>query len=146
MQLLQLLQLLRMLLRTLLIGQSLRYRLRYSSLRNLRCCLQLSIIGIPLRVKLLYSAYLVLNLNLLQSPFVLLFCINNILLNIISNITPIYGYKHSIFLQEVIEVLYNILLYRSLCLFYLFNKVLLYTILQYSIIVFTVCIVYYIVY
>ena len=60
--------------------------------------LSLSIIEIPLKVKLLYSAYLVLNFNLLWSPFMLFFYIKNLLLNIVFNITPIYGYKHSILL------------------------------------------------
>ena len=38
-----------------------------------------------------------------QSLFILFFYINNLLLNIISNNTPIYRYKHSILLQEASE-------------------------------------------
>ena len=89
----------------------------------------LSIVGIPSRVTLLYSAYLVLNLNLLWNPFVLFFCVKNLLLNIIFNNTPILRDKYSILLKEVMEVLYDILVYRGPCLLYLFNKVLLYTFL-----------------
>jgi len=59
----------------------------------------------------------------------LFFYINNLLLNIISNSTPIYRYKHFILLQEVTEVLYNILFYRSLYSLYPFNKVLPYIVL-----------------
>ena len=73
----------------------------------------------------------------------LFFYINNILLNITSNNSPIYRDKYSILLKEVIEFLYNILIYRNLCFLYLFNKVLLYIILQYNIIIFAVFVVYY---
>ena len=38
----------------------------------------------------------------------LFFCINNLLLNIISNITPIYMDKYSFFLKEVLKILNNI--------------------------------------
>jgi len=55
--------------------------------------------------------------------------INNLLLNIIFNSTPIYRYKDFILPQEVTKVLYNILLYRSLCSLYLSNKVLPYIVL-----------------
>jgi len=58
----------------------------------------------------------------------LFFYINNILLNIISNNPPIYRDKYSILLKEVMEVPYNILIYRDLYFLYPFNKVLLYTI------------------
>jgi len=57
------------------------------------------------------------------------FYINNLLLNIVSNSTPVLRDKYSILLKEVMEVLYNILVYRGLCFLYLFNKVLLYTFL-----------------
>ena len=53
----------------------------------------------------------------------LFFCVNNLFLNIISNSTPIYRDKYSILLKEITEVLYNIFLYKSLYLLYLFNKV-----------------------
>jgi hypothetical protein len=56
----------------------------------------------------------------------LFFYVNNILLNIISNNSPIYRDKYSILLKEVTEVLYNILIYRNLYFLYLSNKVLLY--------------------
>ena len=59
----------------------------------------------------------------------LFFYINNILLNIISNNSPIYRDKYSILLKKVTEFLYNILIYRNLYFLYLSNKVLLYTIL-----------------
>ena len=73
----------------------------------------------------------------------LFFCINNILLNITFNNSPIYRNKYSILLKKVIEFLYNILIYRNLYFLYLFNKVLLYIILQYSIVVFAVFVVCY---
>ena len=59
----------------------------------------------------------------------LFFYINNLFLNIISNSVSIYRDKYSILLKEVTEVLYNKLVYKSLYIFYLFNKVLLYIIL-----------------
>ena len=59
----------------------------------------------------------------------LFFYIKDLLLNIVSNSTPIYRDKYSILLKEIMEVLYNIFLYKGLYFFYLFNKVLLYTIL-----------------
>jgi len=59
----------------------------------------------------------------------LVFYINNLLLNIISNSAPIYRDKYSILPKEVIEVLYNKLLYKSLYFLYLSNEVLLYIIL-----------------
>jgi len=58
----------------------------------------------------------------------LFFYVNNLLLNIISNSVSIYRDKYSVLPKEVTEVLYDILLYKSLCFFYLSNKVLLYTI------------------
>ena len=68
-------------------------------------------------------------LNFLWSPFMLFFYINNLLLNIVFNSTPIFRDKYSILLKEVTEVLYNIFVYKGLCFLYLFNKVLLYTFL-----------------
>jgi hypothetical protein len=68
-------------------------------------------------------------LNLLWSLLVLFFCVNNILLNIISNNAPIYRDKYSILPKEVTEVLYDGLLRESLCFLYLSNEVLLYIIL-----------------
>jgi len=68
-------------------------------------------------------------LNLLWSPFVLFFYVNNMLLNIISNNAPIYRDKYSILLKEVTEVLYNNLLREDLYFLCLFNEVLLYAIL-----------------
>ena len=59
----------------------------------------------------------------------LFFCVNNLLLNIISNSASIYRDKYSILLKEVMEVLYNKLVCESLCFLYLSNKVLLYVIL-----------------
>ena len=59
----------------------------------------------------------------------LFFYINNLLLNIISNNTPILRDKYSILLKEVTEVLYNILLYKSLYSLYPSNKVLPHTVL-----------------
>jgi hypothetical protein len=56
----------------------------------------------------------------------LFFYINNLLLNIISNSAPILKDEYSILLKEVIEVLYDILIYRGLYFLYLSNKVLLY--------------------
>ena len=56
----------------------------------------------------------------------LFFYIKNLLLNIISNNAPILRDKYSILLKEVIEVLYDILVYRGLYFLYLSNKVLLY--------------------
>jgi hypothetical protein len=56
----------------------------------------------------------------------LFFYVNNLLLNIVSNSTPVLRDKYSILLKEVIEVLYNILVYGGLYFFYLSNKVLLY--------------------
>jgi hypothetical protein len=57
----------------------------------------------------------------------LFFCVKNLLLNIISNNTPILKDKNSILPKEVTEVLYNILVYGGLYFLYLSNKVLLYT-------------------
>jgi hypothetical protein len=57
----------------------------------------------------------------------LFFYVKNLLLNIISNNAPILKDKNSILLKEVIEVLYDILVYRGLYFLYLSNKVLLYT-------------------
>ena len=59
----------------------------------------------------------------------LFFYVNNLLLNIVSNNTPILKDKYSILLKEVMEVLYDILIYRGPYLLYLSNKVLLYTFL-----------------
>jgi len=59
----------------------------------------------------------------------LFFYINNILLNIVSNNSPIYRDKYSILLKEVTEVPHDILIYRNLCFLCLSNKVLLYIIL-----------------
>jgi len=59
----------------------------------------------------------------------LFFYVNNLLLNIISNSVSIHRDKYSVFLKEVTEVLYNILLYKGLCFLYPSNKVLLYVIL-----------------
>jgi len=59
----------------------------------------------------------------------LFFYVNNLLLNIISNSASIYRDKYSILLKEVTEVLYNKLIYKSLCFLYPSNKVLLYVIL-----------------
>jgi hypothetical protein len=56
----------------------------------------------------------------------LFFYINNLLLNIISNSTPVLRDKYSILLKEVTEVLYNILVYRGLYFLYPSNKALLY--------------------
>ena len=56
----------------------------------------------------------------------LFFYVKNLLLNIISNSTPILRDKYSILLKEVIEVLYNILVYGGLYFLYPSNKVLLY--------------------
>jgi hypothetical protein len=56
----------------------------------------------------------------------LFFCVKNLLLNIISNNAPILKDKNSILLKEVIEVLYDILVYGGLYFLYLSNKVLLY--------------------
>jgi hypothetical protein len=56
----------------------------------------------------------------------LFFYVKNLLLNIISNNAPILKDKNSILLKEVMEVLYNILIYRGLYFLYLSNKVLLY--------------------
>jgi len=58
----------------------------------------------------------------------LFFYINNLLLNIVSNSASIYRDKHSILLKEVMEVLYNKLVRKSLYFLYLSNKVLLYVI------------------
>jgi len=58
----------------------------------------------------------------------LFFYVNNLLLNIVSNSASIYRDKYSILLKEVTEVLYNKLIYKSLCFLYLSNKALLYTI------------------
>ena len=59
----------------------------------------------------------------------LFFCVNDLLLNIISNSTPIYRDKYPILLKEVTEVLYNKFIYKSPYFLYPSNKVLLYTIL-----------------
>ena len=75
----------------------------------------------------------------------LFFCVNNIFLNIVFNNSPIYRDKYSILLKEVIEFLYNILIYKNLYFLYQFNKVLFYIVLQYSIIIFAVFVVYYMV-
>jgi len=58
----------------------------------------------------------------------LFFYVNNLLLNIVSNSVSIHRDKYSVLLKEVIEVLYNILLYKGLCFLYPSNKVLLYAI------------------
>jgi len=57
------------------------------------------------------------------------FYVNNLLLNIVSNSTPVLRDKYSILLKEVTEVLYDILVHGGLCFLYLSNKVLLYTFL-----------------
>ena len=59
----------------------------------------------------------------------LFFYINNMLLNIISDNSPIYRDKYFILLKKVTEFLYNIFIYRNLYFLYLFNKVLFYIIL-----------------
>ena len=59
----------------------------------------------------------------------LFFCVNNLFLNIVFNSAFIYRDKYSILLKEIMEVLYNIFFYKSLCFFCLFNKVLFYIIL-----------------
>jgi hypothetical protein len=59
----------------------------------------------------------------------LFFCVNNMLLNIVSNSASIYRDKYSILLKEVTEVLYNKLVYKSPYFLYLSTKVLLYAIL-----------------
>jgi len=59
----------------------------------------------------------------------LFFYVKNLLLNIVFNNAPIPRDKYSIFLKEIMEVLYDIFLYRSLCFLCLSNKVLLYTFL-----------------
>ena len=51
------------------------------------------------------------------------------LYNSVFNNTPIFKDKYSIFLKEVIKVIYNIFVYKGLYFLYLFNKVLLYTFL-----------------
>ena len=43
----------------------------------------------------------------------LFLCINNLLLNIISNNAPILKDKYSIFLKEVMEVLYDNILHKQ---------------------------------
>jgi len=58
----------------------------------------------------------------------LFFWVNNIFLNIVSNNSPIYRDKYSILLKKVMEVLYDIFIYRNLYFLYLFNKVLFYVI------------------
>jgi len=58
----------------------------------------------------------------------LFFYINNLLLNIISNSASIHRDKYSILLKEVMEVLYNKLICKSLYFLYLSNEVLLYVI------------------
>jgi len=60
---------------------------------------------------------------------VLFFYVNNLLLNIVSNSASIYRDKYFILPKEVMEVLYNKLIRKSLCFLYLSNKVLLYAIL-----------------
>ena len=57
----------------------------------------------------------------------LFFYVKNLLLNIIPNNAPILKDKNSILLKEVMEVPYNILVYRGPYFLYLSNKVLLYT-------------------
>ena len=59
----------------------------------------------------------------------LFFCVNNLLLNIISNSASIYRDKYFILPKELMEVLYNKLIRESLYFLYLSNKVLLYIIL-----------------
>ena len=59
----------------------------------------------------------------------LFFYVKNLLLNIVSNNAPILKDKNSILLKEVMEVLYDILIYGGLYFLYLSNKVLLYTFL-----------------
>jgi hypothetical protein len=55
---------------------------------------------------------------------VFFFCVKDLLLNIISNITPIYGYKYSIFLKEVSKILNNINIAKYLGVGGLFYKIL----------------------
>jgi hypothetical protein len=59
----------------------------------------------------------------------LFFYVKNLLLNVVFNNAPILKNKNFILLKEVMEVLYNILVYRGLYFLYLSNKVLLYTFL-----------------
>jgi len=60
---------------------------------------------------------------------VLFFYVNNLLLNIVFNSVSIYRDKYSVFLKEVMEVLYDILLREGLCFLCPSNKVLLHAIL-----------------
>ena len=52
------------------------------------------------------------------------FCVKDLLLNIISNITPIYGYKYSILLKEVSKILNNINIAKCLSVNGLSHKIL----------------------
>ena len=54
----------------------------------------------------------------------LFFYIKDLLLNIISNITPIYGYKYSILLKEVLKILNNINIAKYLSVGGLSHKIL----------------------
>jgi hypothetical protein len=58
----------------------------------------------------------------------LFFCVNNLLLNIVSNSISIYRDKYSVLPKEVTEVSYDILLREGLYFLYPSNKVLLYAI------------------
>jgi len=60
---------------------------------------------------------------------VLFFCVNDLLLDIVSNSAPIYRDKYSILPKEVTEVSYDKLLCESPCFLYPSNEVLLYAIL-----------------
>ena len=63
-------------------------------------------------------------LNLLWSLFIFFFYIKNLLLNIISNITPIYRDKYSFLLKEVLKILNNINITKYLSINSLFYKIL----------------------
>ena len=54
----------------------------------------------------------------------LFFCVKDLLLNIISNITPIYGYKYSILPKEVLKILNNINIAKCLSVSGLSHKIL----------------------
>ena len=54
----------------------------------------------------------------------LFFCVKDLLLNIISNITPIYGNKYSILLKEVSKILNNINIAKYLSVSSLSHKIL----------------------
>jgi hypothetical protein len=55
---------------------------------------------------------------------VLFFCVKNLLLNIIFNITPIYKDKYSFLLKEVLKILNNINITKCLGVGSLFYKIL----------------------